>query len=67
MTSQLAKAMHNQEEVFEKDETMQMEIRAKVKKQKETRQKEFLEDVKSNCNEDLVLLIDLSSEKGVSS
>ena len=67
MTSQFAKALYNQEVIYEQDEALQIEIRAKVKKQKETRQKEFLEDVKSNCSEDLVRLIDLSSEKGASS
>ena len=67
MTSQLAKAIYNQEEVFKQDETLQMDIRSKVKKLKEARQKDLLDDIKSNCSEELVRLINLSSEKGASS
>ena len=67
MTSQLAKTIYNQERDFEQDKALQIEIRSKVKKEKETRQKELLDDIKSKCSEELVRLIELSSEKGASS
>ena len=67
MTSQLAKTIYNQERDFEQDKALQIDIRSKVKKEKETRQKELLDDIKSKCSEELVRLIELSSEKGASS